>query len=68
MGNHDDEQRKRRNAACIALITYALSSLAALAGLWKAASGDANSAVSLALSALLFLVSAIASTMRTRGY
>jgi hypothetical protein len=68
MGNHSDEERKRRNAARIALFAYALCVLTALAGLWKAANGDTNSAVSLALSALLFLVSAIGFTARSRGY
>jgi hypothetical protein len=71
MVHHDkerDEQIIRRNAARIALFAYAMTVLIAIGGIWKLVQGDVNSTVSLALSATLFLICAIISTMRTRGY
>lgn len=64
----EDEMRIRRVAARMALLSYALTVIAALFSLWFAATGDLNSAVVFALSALMFLVSGVAWTFRTRGY
>lgn len=68
MGDHNDEQIVRRNAARLALFAYIMTVLIAIGGIYKLAQGDKNSAVSLALSGTLFLVCAIISTFRTRGY
>ena len=67
MGEHE-ERRIRENAARLALAMYVMTVAAAILGIVKLIHHDTNSAVAFALSAVLTLVSAIASTMRTRGY
>lgn len=67
MGEHE-ESRIRQNAARLALACYSGAVVVASFGLFRLISGDSNSAVVCALSCTFLLVSAIISTMRTRGY